>query len=234
MAHHRWPGEDAIGKRVKLTGSDEWTKIIGVARDTKEYGLSRPISDEMYLPVEQSGFPGSLLVRTSIDPQALTPLVRKALHDVDSQLAIDKVATIDTLEQEWIASPRVITILLGLFAALALAISATGIAAVMALSVSQRTRELGVRMALGASQRTVVRMIVRNGLKLALAGTVVGVAGALTLTPLLSSLLYGTGPKDAITFIGVLLLFLAVSMVACFVPARQVTSIDPVIALRQE
>jgi putative ABC transport system permease protein len=89
-------------------------------------------------------------------------------------------------------------------------------------------------MALGASQRTVVRMIVRNGLKLALAGTMLGIAGALALTPLLSSLLYATGPKDTITFIGVLLLFLTVSMVACFVPARQVTSIDPVIALRQE
>jgi predicted permease len=234
MAHHRWPGEDAVGKRVKLQGDERWTKIIGIAGDTKEYGLNRPMSDEMYLPTDQYGFPGNLVVRTSADPLTLAPLIQKALRSVDPQLAIDEVATVKSLEQEWLASPRTITMLLGLFAALALAISAMGIAAVMALSVSQRRRELGIRLALGASQRSIVQMVVRNGLQLAVAGTIIGAAGALLLAPLISSLLYATGPNDAMAFAAVSLVFLTVAIVACFVPARQVTSIDPVIALRQE
>ena len=124
--------------------------------------------------------------------------------------------------------------LLGLFAALALLISASGIAAVMALSVSQRTNELGIRMALGASRESVVYMMVRQGLVLALAGTLAGIVGALALTRLLSSLLYATSPTDALTFAAVSLLFLTVAAIACFIPARQATVIDPLVALRQE
>ncbi len=190
MAHHRWPAEDPIGTQISFDGGDHWIKVVGIAGDTKEYGLSQPVNDEVYLPDEQAGFTGNLVVRTSADPTTFSLLIRKALHDIDPQLAIDQVATVESLEQEWAASPRVITILLGLFAMLALAISATGIGAVMALSVNQRTRELGVRMALGASQPSVVRMIVGNGFRLALAGTIVGIAGAVALTPLMSSLLY--------------------------------------------
>ena len=124
--------------------------------------------------------------------------------------------------------------LLGIFAGLAVVISCSGIAAVMALAVSQRTREIGVRMALGARTASIVGMVLRQGLALALAGTVVGMAGAAALTHLLSAFLYGTSPTDLVTFIAVPLLFLIVSAVACFIPARQVTSIDPLVALRQE
>ncbi len=153
---------------------------------------------------------------------------------MDPQLAIDQVSTVERLEHESFASPRVLTMLLGLFAALALVISASGIAAVMALMVSQRTHELGIRMALGARRGAVLRMIVGQGLGLAVAGTVAGIVGAIALTRLLSSLLYATSPTDILTFIAVSLIFLSVAAVACFIPARQVTSIDPVIALRQE
>jgi putative ABC transport system permease protein len=126
------------------------------------------------------------------------------------------------------------TILLGLFAGLAVFISATGIAAVMALAVRQRTNELGIRMALGAQRSRIVTMVVKQGLGLALAGTAFGIAGAIALTRLLKTLLYDTSPTDLVTFCAVSLLFLTVAAVACFIPARQVTAIDPLLALRQE
>ncbi|HYL73029.1 MAG TPA: ABC transporter permease [Bryobacteraceae bacterium] len=234
MAKHRWPGDDPVGKRVTFDHGKTWTTIIGVIADAKEYGLERPIGDELYLPVTQNGLGGYLVVRTAADPMALSSAVRAALHDLDPQLAVDQVNTVERLQYDSLTSPRVITILLGIFAALALVISACGIAAVMALSVRQRTQELGIRIALGAAPDSVIRMVVQQGLALAVVGTVVGIAGAIALTRLLTTLLYATSPTDVLTFIAVSALFLAVAAVACFIPARQVTEIDPLIALRQE
>lgn len=234
MVRHRWRAQDPVGRRITFDVGKTWITIIGVVGDVKEYGLDRTIGDEIYLPVDQAGFAGNLVVRTALDPLTVLPLVRSALHDVDPQLAVDQVATIERLQHESVASPRVTAILLGLFAALALLISATGIGAVMALSVSQRRHELGIRMALGAPRESILRMVVRQGLGWALAGTMLGILGAFALTRLLSALLYATSPTDVLTFCAVSLLFLAVAAVACFIPARQVTSIDPLIALRQE
>jgi len=234
MARHRWPGEDPIGKRVKFQGNNGWTQIVGVIADAHEYGLGRPVEDELYLPLDQSGFAADLVVRTSFQPTSLVPLVRAAIHDVDSRLALDQIATIESLQSDSVASPRVTAMLMGLFAILAMVVSASGIAAVMALSVSQRAHELGVRMALGAQRNTIIYMVVRQGLLLALGGTAIGIAGALALTRLLSSLLFDTSPTDAFTFTAISLLFMTVAAVASFVPARQVTAIDPLIALRQE
>jgi ABC-type antimicrobial peptide transport system permease subunit len=207
---------------------------VGVVGDAKEYGLERTVKDEVYVPLTQNGFSSNLVVRTATDPSSLTQAVRAALHDLDSQLAVDRVQTVERLQEESVASPRVTTILLGLFAALALLISASGIAAVMALSVTQRRGELGIRMALGASRESVLAMVVRQGLGMAVAGTVVGVIGAIAVTRLLATLLYDTSPTDALTFGSVAVVFLTVAAVACFIPAREVTGIDPVIALRSE
>jgi putative ABC transport system permease protein len=234
MARHRWVADDPIGKRVTFDRGQHWIKIVGVVGDAKEYGLDHPVVDEIYTPLAQTGFAGNLVVRTAADPMSFALVIRAALHDIDPQLAVDRVDSIERLEHESVASPRVTTMLLGLFAALALLISASGIAAVMALSVSQRTNELGIRMALGASRESVVYMVVRQGLGLALAGTLAGIVGALALTRLLTSLLYATSPTDAVTFAAVSLLFLTVAAVACFLPARQATVIDPLVALRQE
>src|SRR5262249_42264947 len=156
------------------------------------------------------------------------------LHAVDAQLAVDQVETVEKLRYESVASPRVTTILLGLFAALALVICASGIAAVMALSVAQRTSELGIRLALGASRESIVFMVMRQGLMMTLAGTALGAAGALALTRLLASLLYDTSATDTSTFVWVAALFLLVASLACLIPARHVTAIDPLAALRQE
>lgn len=234
MARHRWPKEDPIGKRITFDEGKNWTKIVGVVGDTTEYGLSQPVDDELYVPVDQSAFSGNLVVRTAIDPMSVSPLIRAAIRKVDPQLAIDRVNTIESFEHDTIASPRVTAILLGLFAFLALVISAGGIAAVMALAVSQRTHELGIRIALGASRNSILQMVVRQGLSLAFAGTAVGIVGAVALTRLLASLLYATSPTDVLTFLAVSALFLAIATVACWVPARQVTGIDAMIALRQE
>jgi predicted permease len=234
MARHRWPAEDPIGKRLTFDQGKNWTTIVGIAGDTTEYGLSQPVHDELYVPIDQAGFSGDLIVRTSIDPMSLAPMIRSAVHQLDPLIAFDRVNTISAFEHESVAAPRVTTILLGLFAALAVVISASGIAAVMALAVTQRTHELGIRMALGARREALLRMIVGQGIALAAAGTVAGISGALALTRLLSSLLYATSPTDILTFLAVSVLFLAVALVACLVPASQLTAIDPVVALRQE
>jgi putative ABC transport system permease protein len=234
MARHRWANEDPVGKRISFDKGKTWTKIVGVVGDVREYGLARPTGDEVYLANDQSGFGDKLVVRTALDPLAVAPAVRAAVHDVDPQLAVDEVNTVERLKEESVASQRVTTTLLSLFAALAVVISASGIAAVMALAVSQRTRELGIRMALGASRESVLRTVVQQGLGMAIAGIAAGVAGAIVLTRLLQSLLYATSPTDVLTFGAVSVLFLAVAAIACGVPARQVTSIDPVVALRQE
>jgi putative ABC transport system permease protein len=236
MAKHRWPNEDPVGRRVSFDKGKTWVKIEGVAGDVKEYGLARKVADEIYLSVDQDmqGNGNRVVVRTAADPMSVAAAVREVLHQIDPQLAVDRVNTVERLRTDSIASPRVTAILLGLFAALAMIISGCGIAASLALSVRQRTNELGVRMALGASRESIVWMVVRQGLTLAAAGAVIGTAGALALTRLLEAVLYSTSPTDAATFIAVSALFLAIALIACFIPARQVTAIDPVIALRQE
>jgi putative ABC transport system permease protein len=240
MAKHRWPTEDPIGKRVSIDGGQHsdgvqhWMQIIGIAGDVRAYGLDHNVSDQIYVAQSQAGFTGRLVVRTSGDPMNMYNAVRRALHDIDTQIAVDRVSTLSTMERDSVESPRVTAILLGLFAGLAVLISACGIAAVMALSVTQRSNELGIRMALGASRESIIGMVMGQGLALVIAGTAIGLAGAIALTRLLSTLLYATSPTDVLTFAAVSALFVTVGALACFVPARQVTSIDPLNALRQE
>jgi putative ABC transport system permease protein len=234
MARDRWASDDPVGRRVSFDQGKTWITIVGVVGDAKEYGLDRPIGDELYIPVKQGGFRGGLVVRTAVDPASMIGLIRKTLHDLDSQIAVDQVQTLENLRRESMASPRVTTILLSIFAALALVISISGIAGIMALSVSQRTRELGIRMALGQSKESVIYMVVRRGMLIAVAGTALGLVGAGVLGRLLSSLLYATSPTDGFTFAVVSLLFVAAAAVSCFMPAHKVTLIDPFVALRQE
>jgi predicted permease len=236
MARHRWPNEDPLGRRVSFDQGKTWVKIEGVAGDVKEYGLARAVADEIYISTEQNrgGTGNRVVVRTTGDPMSVAAAVRAELHQIDPQLAVDRVNSVERLRADSIAPPRVTAILLGLFAGLAVLISACGIAASLALQVRQRTSELGVRMALGASRGSIVWMVVRQGLTLAAVGTAIGMAGAIALTRLLEAVLYSTSPTDVTTFAAVSALFLAIALIACFIPARQVTSIDPVIALRQE
>src|SRR5258706_16296530 len=136
MKNHGWPNEDAIGKRISFDKGQHWIQIVGIVADFREYGLDRPVVDEVYLPFLQNGFPGSLVIRTQADPMSMASAVRATLHEIDSQMAVDRIQSIERWEQDSVATPKVTTILLGLFAGLAMLISAAGIAAVIALSVT--------------------------------------------------------------------------------------------------
>src|SRR5262249_46021639 len=159
------PDRDPIGQRITFDSGQTWTEIVGIAGDVKEFGLDRPVSDEIYLSF-RNGYVGRLVVRTAADPRVVTPEIRAAIREIDPLLAIDQVETIERAQYDSMTSPRVMTILLAIFAALAVVISSGGIAAAMALSVSQRTREIGVRMALGEERGSIVTMMVRQGLTL--------------------------------------------------------------------
>ena len=207
---------------------------MGIVGDVRQYGLDREPADEIYLPLAQAGFGGNLLVRTASDPMSIANLMREAVYQADPDTAVDRVQTLEQVRSDAVASPRLTAILLAMFAGLALVITAAGIAGVMALSVNQRTHELGVRLALGATPAKVLGMVMRQGMSFVLLGLSVGVVGALLLGRLMSSLLFAIEPTDPITFLAVALVLIAVAAAACFVPARRVTSIDPMTALRSE
>jgi putative ABC transport system permease protein len=234
LARHRWLSEDPVGKRITFDNGKTWIQIVGIVGDVREYGLEKSVGDELYLPFAQGNFGNKLVVRTSADPSSVSALVRSAVRKIDSQIAIDQVDTMERLQHESMASPRTTTILLGIFATLALVISATGIAGVMALSISQRTHELGVRMALGQQKSSILQMVVGQGLMLAISGTALGMIGAIVIGRALSSLLYNTSPTDLKTYAAVSVVFLVCATLACLLPARRVTLIDPSTALRQE
>jgi predicted permease len=233
-ARHRWGDEDPIGRRVSFDRGQSWTTIVGIVSDVKQYGLDREASDEIYIPLAQSGFANNLLVRTAADPMSIASLMREAIYAADPDTAIDRVQTLEHVRSDAVASPRLTAILLAMFAALALIITAAGIAGVMALSVSQRKHELGVRIALGATPGKVLRMVIGQGMSFVVAGLSIGVAGALLLGRLMSALLFAVQPTDPLTFIAVSAVLMAVAAAACLVPALRVTAIDPMIALRSE
>lgn len=233
MARAVFAGEDPMGKRLSFDGGKHWEEIVGIAADVPEYGLNRAPAGTVYGAL-QDGFANRVVARAAGDPGVEARMMRAAIRDIDPLLAVDQVETIEHAESDSLAPPRMMTLLMGIFAGLALVISAGGIAAVMALAVSRRTREIGVRMALGARRGSVVGMVVRQGLVLAVAGIAAGTLCAALLTRLLGSLLYGISPTDVVTFCSIPVVFLLVAALACFVPARQAATIDPLTALRQE
>jgi putative ABC transport system permease protein len=234
LARHRWGAEDPVGKRISFDQGRNWVTIVGVVGDVRQYGLNREPTDELYRPVRQTGGAGNLLVRTTVAPSVMMAQLRQAVYAVDPENAIDQAQTLENVRNESIASPRLTAALLGMFAALAVFITAAGIAGVMALTVSQRTHEIGIRMALGASAGGVLRLVLRQGLTLVFVGLALGVAGAFALTRMMSTLLFAVEPTDPLTWLAVALALAAVAALACFAPARRATSIDPLTALRSE
>jgi len=234
LARHYFPNEDPIGKRVSGDNGKTWVKIVGVVGDVKYYGLDKAAMDTAYIPFAQTPMGGSLLVKTAGNPMNYAQQVREAVYSVDPEQAVSGIQTLNELRGDSLVQSRLTTLLLALFAGLALAIAATGLSGVTALMVSQRTREIGIRMALGAQTNEVMRMVLVQGMRVIAIGLAVGILAALGFSRLLRALLFETPVNDPLTFAGVALVFLAVGFAASYVPARRVTKVDPLIALRSE
>jgi putative ABC transport system permease protein len=234
MKHRFWANEDALDKRVSFDDGKTWEVIVGVVGNVHEYGLDRPAPPEIYLPHTQGPSPATLVVRTTADAGTMGAAVSRAVHEVDLQAAITHIVTLEQARADSTASQRVTASLLGLFAGLALVIAAAGIGGIMALSVSQRVREIGIRLALGAQPSKILRMVIGQGLMLAGFGIALGLAGALAFTGLVKSLLFEVAPTDPATFLGVAFVLTAAAMIASYLPARRAAAIDPIEALRTE
>jgi putative ABC transport system permease protein len=239
FAKRFFPNGDAIGKRIrlgKLTSDFPWATIVGVVGDVRTFALDEPPQPTMYWPVAQIRATPSLaiVVRTNSDPATLTGPVREAIAKIDPAQPIYDMQTLDQLVAKSLGQRRFTLTLMVLFGIIALVLSAIGIYGVMAFAVTQRTQEIGIRMALGARAIDVWRMVVGSGMFLAAIGVAVGLIGSFGLTRLMSSLLFGVSPTDLVTFALVTAGLLVVALLACYIPARRATKVDPLVALRYE
>jgi putative ABC transport system permease protein len=233
-----WPTEDALGKRVKVGGLDHpWLTVIGVVGNVHHAGLDVAPTMQMYIPHAQWPFPDSdmtFVIRTFGPPSALAPAVRQAVHSLDSTQPLSRVMPLEDYVALSVQGRRFALILIGAFAAIALLLSVVGIYGVTAYSVAQRTREIGIRMALGAQRRAVMGLVLHQGMVLIVAGVLLGIVASIGLTRFLGSLLFEVTPTDPATFALVVALLIAVAALACWIPARRATRVDPMVALRYE
>jgi ABC-type antimicrobial peptide transport system permease subunit len=202
----------------------------------RQFGLAQETVAQLYIPLEQTqqGLAGRLLVRTQGDPLAFANTLRATVRAIDPNMPVEGVETLDDLRSEALAAPRLTATLLAIFAVLALLVTLAGIGGVIATSVQQRTKEFGLRMALGASRDSVLTMVVRQGVTLVAIGLAVGVVGALAAGRVLNAYLYQTAPREPMIYLGVAGLFILSGVIACLIPARRATTVDPLIALRAE
>jgi predicted permease len=238
FARKYFPRGGVIGKRIRPTisvGSTlPWREIVGVVGNTKLGGLAENFQPEYYLPFAQFPVFNTIVLRTQVKPLTLVPAARTVIASMDKNVPVYDVSTMENYLASSVARSRFSTLLLGLFGGLALVLSAIGIYGVVSYSVSQRTHEVGIRIALGAGRQDVLQLVLRQGMVLALIGIAIGIAVALGLTRFLSSLLYGVKPTDPVTFIAVSVILAGVALLACYIPARRAAKVDPVVALRHE
>ena len=237
LARRYWPGEDPIGKRIisPARADGTLTTVVGVVGDVRNDGLDDEPKPELYFPYAQNPQTHMfIVVRTANDPAGLMAAVRREVWAVDKNLPLSDLSTLEQLLDKTIAQRRFNLLLLGMFAGVALVLAAVGIYGVMSYAVTQRIHEIGVRMALGAQTSNVLRMVVGQGIRLALVGIAIGLGAALALTRLMASLLYEVSATDPLTFAVIALMLAAVALVACYVPARRATRVDPMVALRYE
>jgi putative ABC transport system permease protein len=234
MAKRFWGTESPLGKRVDLCSLDAkpcWLTIVGVVGNVHQFGLEAEPTYDLYY---SNGWTPYLVVRTSGDPETLTTAIREVVHRADPTLPVARVITLEGLVTESVSARRFSAALIAIFAMLALLLAAVGIYGVMSFAVSSRTQEIGIRMALGASPKTVQNMILGKSLALTMTGVLLGLVGSLGLMRFLSSLLFGVGAYDGITFAGVALLLTGVALAASYIPARRAVRVDPLVALRYE
>jgi putative ABC transport system permease protein len=236
-ARQYWPNEDAMGKRVKLEDGSApvWRQVVGIVADVRQDSLVEAGRPEVYAPLLQVPVPYMVLtVRTRAEPAALTGAVRNAVMAVDKDQPLFQIKTMEQVVEDSVAGRRFQMSLLTIFAAIALGLAAIGIYGLMSYTVSQRTHEIGIRMALGAKRGDVLHLVVRHGMMLAIVGVVLGTGGAFLLTRLLSGMLYGVGVNDPTTLLSVATLLTGVAALASYIPARRATRVDPMVALRYE
>jgi putative ABC transport system permease protein len=241
MARQYFPDENPLGARIwwaRAEGEPRWITIVGVVGDVKHFGLDQPEMPAIYTPYAQLLHSWkrwmNVVVRSEGDPATIANMVKGQIWTVDKELPVTKVRTMTEVMASSVASQRFMMLLLGIFAAVALALASVGIYGLMSYSITERTHEIGIRMALGAQARDVLRMVVGQGLKLILSGVALGLVGAFALTRIMSSLLFGVSAVDPLTFLTVSAVLSVVALLACYIPARRATKVDPMIALRYE
>jgi putative ABC transport system permease protein len=239
MVKQYFPNENPLGKRVRWARDREvhWIQIVGVVGNVKHFGLDLPELPALYSPYTQTN-PWkrwmTFVVRTQADPAGLTQAVKEQIWKIDSQLPITKVQTMNDVAAASFDARRFNMMLLTLFAGLALLLAAVGVYGVMSYAVTQRTHEIGIRMALGAQVGNVLGLVMKSGVVIATIGVAIGLAGAFALTRLMRTLLFAVEPTDKVTFAAVSLCLLLIALAACYIPARRATKVDPLTALRYE
>ena len=236
MARLYWPGQSPLGKRLQRTSDREkWLTVVGVVGDVQDSALGTDIGATFYVPIAQGARPTmNLVAKTSVDPLSVVPAVRRKILAVDGDQPIAKVQTLEDRVSESLAKKRFTTILLGLFAALGVTLAVVGIYSVLSYSVSQRSHEIGVRMALGAESGDVVRLILRRGMALTLAGLAIGLAIAVLFTRVMESILYQVKPTDPVIFVAIAAGLVVVALLASYLPARRAARFDPIVTLRAD
>lgn len=235
MAHHYWPNGDAIGHRIRPGDSDKWWTVVGVVGDVRQYALDKDADDTVYIPLDQNSILNAhLLVRTRGKPLLLANTIATIIHQIDPQQPVTQIRTLDQMRAAQLGTPRVTAMLLTLFAGVALFITIVGVSGTLALAVARRSREIGIRMALGATRENILRVVLRQGMIPVLAGLVLGALVSLFATRLMAQMIFRLKPDDPTTFAGIAALFFAVALVSCAVPARRAMGIDPMKALRAE
>jgi predicted permease len=237
-ARRFWPDEDPVGRRFKPGGRGSnapWMTIVGVVGDIKTEGFDQPDQPHLYLPALQNpSYAMAVYLRADGDPKSLTQALRQQVQSVDPNLPVFGERTMEDVAAASLAQRRFALQVVGGFGVLALLLAGIGIYGVVAYSVSQRTREIGIRLALGASNGAILRWVFTQGMRLTLFGLGAGLVGAFVLTRLLRGLLFGVETTDPLTYAGLALLLAAVALLACYVPARRATKVDPMVALRYE
>ena len=235
LAKRYWGDRPAIGRRLTFDQGQTWIEIVGVVPDTRQTSLSTEPGEEVYAPFAQTPFRRmSVLASTTADPASAIRQIRRAVHQIDPRQPVMSGRTLGELRREALSSPRLTTVLIGLFAALALVVTAAGLSGVVAYAVSQRTREIGIRLALGARRREIVRLVMGSGLWMVMVGLGVGLGAALLLARFVRSLLYEVEPTDPLTYAGVALTFVAIAAIACLLPALRAAQLEPSRTLRAD
>jgi putative ABC transport system permease protein len=245
-ARRYWPAENAVGKHVRLLGDKDWREVIGVIPDLRAYDLhsNAPewIEGTVYLPYnasatgEDARVPAEMTIalRTSVDESQMGPELQQIVSGLNQEVPVSEIRTMQEVVADAVSTPASTTALFAAFAGLALVLGMIGIYGVLAFLVSKRTREIGIRMALGARRKDVLWLVIKEGAKFSFAGIALGLAGAVVFSRLLSSELYGVSPMDAVTYVSVTTVMVAVTLLACYVPTRRAMRVDPLTALRQD